>query len=166
MTFVTCDLLDDNAEKSIGVIPPMIDGKYWRHFGGQTRFFGQVVTVKCFEDNSRIKELFATEGCGRVLVVDGGASLRCALLGDMIAQSGVDNGWAGIVISGCVRDVDELIKMPLGVMALAATPQKSVRKGVGDVGLNINIGGVVIRDGAWLYADNNGILISPEPLTA
>ena len=107
-------------------------------YGGNTKFGGEVVTVKCFEDNSRVKELLAThgkddKGNGKVLVVaDGGASMRCALLGDMIAQSAVDNGWAGVIVYGCVRDVDDMGKMPIGVQALiGAIPRKSNRKGVG-----------------------------------
>lgn len=162
--FVTCDLLDDNPDKNIFVIPPSIDGKSFKHFGGRHRFYGQIVTVKCFEDNSKVKELLATSGHGRVLVVDGGASLRCALMGDMIAKSATDNGWAGVVVYGCVRDVDELAKLPLGVMALSAIPKKSVRKGVGEVGICLNIGGISITEGAYLYADNNGVLICVDAL--
>lgn len=162
--FVTCDLLDDNDDKAISVIPPSIDGKRFYQYGGRTSFGGQVVTVKCFEDNSRVKETLATEGAGRVLVVDGGASMRCALLGDMIAKSAKDNGWAGVIVYGCVRDVDELVKMDIGVMALSAIPKKSVRKGLGEVGIPLHIGGVVINDGAWIYADNNGIIVCDEPL--
>lgn len=106
--FITCDLLDDNPECQ--VCAPNMEGKRFFSYGGNTKFGGEVVTVKCFEDNSRVKELLATngkdeKGNGKVLVVDGGASMRCALLGDMIAQSGVDNGWAGVIVYGCVRDV-------------------------------------------------------------
>lgn len=162
--FVTCDLLDDNEDKLIHVIPPMIDGKAWRQYGGVHTFGGQAVTVKCFEDNSRVKELLATDGQGKILVVDGGASMRCALMGDMITKSAVDNGWAGVIISGCVRDVDEIAKMELGVLALASIPKKSVRKGVGETGLPISIGGVTICEGDYIYADNNGIIVSGEKL--
>lgn len=162
--FVTCDLLDDNEDKLIHVIPPMIDGKAWRQYGGISTFGGQAVTVKCFEDNSRVKELLATDGQGKILVVDGGASMRCALMGDMIAKSAVDNGWAGVIISGCVRDVDEIAKMELGVLALASIPKKSVRKGVGETGLPISIGGVTICEGDYIYADNNGVIVSGDKL--
>lgn len=164
LDFVTCDLLDDNADKVIDVVSPSLDGKFFRQFGGRTRFCGRAVTVKCFEDNSRIKELLATDGTDKVLFVDGGASMRCALLGDMIAQSAVDHNWAGVIVYGCVRDVDALATMPLGVMALSAIPKKSVRKGVGEVGVSLSIGGVTIQDGSWIYADNNGILVSAESL--
>ena len=163
--FVTCDLLDNHEDKPLQVITPSLDGKSFKSFGGHTSFGGQVVTVKCFEDNSRVKETLATDGKdkggkGKVLLVDGGASLRCALLGDMIAQSAVDHGWAGVIVYGCVRDVDELATMPLGVMALAAIPKKSVRKGAGEMGLTLSFGGAVIADGDWIYADNNGIIVS------
>lgn len=162
--FVTCDLLDDNSDKAIGVVSPYIDGKSFKNYGGRTSFGGQAVTVKCFEDNSRVKELLATDGDGRVLVVDGGGSIRCALLGDMIAESAVKHGWAGVIVYGCVRDIDAMRQMELGVQALASIPQKSTRKGIGEVGVTLQFGGVTIRDGDYVYADNNGILVAAEPL--
>ncbi|MDO4442016.1 MAG: ribonuclease E activity regulator RraA [Moraxella sp.] len=158
--FVTCDLLDDNEDKDIGVVSPSIDGKFFRNFGGKAAFGGKAVTVKCFEDNSRVKELLATKGDGRVLVVDGGASMRCALLGDMIAKGAVEQGWAGVIVYGCVRDVDELATLDLGVQALGCIPKKSTRKGVGETGIKLHFGGVSICDGDYVYADNNGILVS------
>ncbi len=162
--FVTCDLLDDNSDKAIGVVSPYIDGKSFKNYGGRTSFGGQAVTVKWFEDNSRVNELLATDGDGRVLVVDGGGSIRCALLGDMIAESAVKHGWAGVIVYGCVRDVDAMRQMELGVQALASIPQKSTRKGIGEVGVTLQFGGVTIRDGDYVYADNNGILVAAEPL--
>ena len=164
--FVTCDLLDANEDKPIGVLSTEFDGKSVKSYGGRTSFSGQAVTVKCFEDNSRVKELLATDGAGKVLVVDGGASVRCALLGDMIAKSATDNHWAGIIIRGAVRDVDEIRKLPIGVMALGAIPKKSVRKGVGEAHIDITIGGVTICEGDYVYADNNGILVSAVALSA
>ncbi|MEC7119629.1 MAG: ribonuclease E activity regulator RraA [Pseudomonadota bacterium] len=160
--FVTCDLLDDHPE--LQVCAPSIDGKSFRNFGGRKAFGGQVMTVKCFEDNSRVKELLATEGHGRVLVVDGGASMRCALLGDMIAESAVKQGWAGVVVYGCVRDVDALATLDLGVQALACIPQKSNRKGAGEIDLTVCFGGLTIQSGMYLYADNNGILVADTDL--
>lgn len=162
--FVTCDLLDDNEDKGIQVVSPSLDGKFFRSFGGRKAFGGQAVTVKCFEDNSRVKELLATDGVGKVLVVDGGASMRCALLGDMIAESAVKHGWAGVIVYGCVRDVDALGELDLGVQALGCIPKKSTRKGVGETGVTLNFGGVSIADGAYVYADNNGILVSQVSL--
>lgn len=161
--FVTCDLLDEHPQTQ--VISPSIDGKSFRSFGGRKAFGGEAVTVKCFEDNSRVKELLATEGAGKVLVVDGGASMRCALLGDLIGESAVKHNWAGVIVYGCVRDVDALAQLDLGVQALAAIPQKSNRKGAGETGLTLNFGGVSIALGHYIYADNNGILVSAEKLT-
>lgn len=162
VAFVTCDLLDENPDTQ--VISPSIDGKYFKNFGGRNAFGGEVVTVKCFEDNSRVKELLATDGQGKVLVVDGGASMRCALMGDLIGDSAVENNWAGVIIYGCVRDVDALAQLDLGVQALAAIPQKSNRKGAGETGLELSFGGVTIAQGNFIYADNNGILVSNQPL--
>ncbi|RYZ95992.1 MAG: putative 4-hydroxy-4-methyl-2-oxoglutarate aldolase [Moraxellaceae bacterium] len=161
--FVTCDLLDDHPQTQ--VVSPSIDGKSFKNFGGRKAFGGEVVTVKCFEDNSRVKELLATEGAGKVLVVDGGASMRCALLGDLIGESAVQNHWAGVVVYGCVRDVDALAQLDLGVQALAAIPQKSNRKGAGETGIELHFGGVTIAAGNYIYADNNGILVSASKLT-
>ncbi len=162
--FVTCDLLDDHPELDLQVVTPSMDGKFFQSYGARKTFAGQVVTVKCFEDNSRVKELLATEGAGKVLVVDGGASMRCALMGDLIAESAVKNHWNGVVIYGCVRDVDAIAELDLGVHALAAIPQKSQRKGVGEVDIDLHFGGVSIQSGDYIYADNNGIVISKEKL--
>ena len=163
-TFVTCDLLDDHPEKDLQVVTPSMDGKFFKSYGARQSFAGQVVTVKCFEDNSRVKELLATDGTNKVLVVDGGASMRCALMGDLIGESAVKNNWAGVVIYGCVRDVDALAQLDLGVQALAAIPQKSNRQGAGETGLALNFGGVTIAQGNFIYADNNGILVSNQSL--
>ena len=164
VAFVTCDLLDDNEDKDLQVVSPSIDGKFFRSFGARKTFGGQVVTVKCFEDNSRVKELLATDGTGKVLVVDGGASMRCALMGDMIAESAVKNHWNGVIIYGCVRDVDAIGELDLGVQALACIPQKSTRKGVGETGLTLAFGGVTIAQDDYIYADNNGIVVAKEAL--
>lgn len=164
VAFVTCDLLDDNEDKDLQVVSPSIDGKFFRSFGARKTFGGQVVTVKCFEDNSRVKELLATDGTGKVLVVDGGASMRCALMGDMIAESAVKNHWNGVIIYGCVRDVDAIAELDLGVQALACIPQKSTRKGVGETGLTLSFGGVTIAQDDYIYADNNGIVVAKESL--
>lgn len=164
VAFVTCDLLDDNEDKDLQVVSPSIDGKFFRSFGARKTFGGQVVTVKCYEDNSRVKELLATDGTGKVLVVDGGASMRCALMGDMIAESAVKNHWNGVIIYGCVRDVDAIAELDLGVQALACIPQKSTRKGVGETGLTLSFGGVTIAQDDYIYADNNGIVVAKESL--
>ncbi|OTG82637.1 ribonuclease activity regulator protein RraA [Acinetobacter sp. ANC 5054] len=162
--FVTCDLLDDHPEMDLQVVIPSLDGKFFQSYGARKSFGGQVVTVKCFEDNSRVKELLATDGTGKVLVVDGGASMRCALMGDMIAESAVNNHWNGVIIYGCVRDVDAIAELDLGVHALAAIPRKSNRKGVGETEVELSFGGVSIQSGDYIYADNNGIVIAKEQL--
>lgn len=158
MSFVTCDLCDDHPE-DVCVCEPMFGS-----FGGRSTFGGQIVTVKCHEDNSRVKELLATPGNGKVLVVDGGGSLRCALMGDLIGESAVKNGWEGVVIYGCIRDVDALAELDLGVHALASIPLKSVRKGVGEVDLSVTFAGVTFNAGEYVYADNNGIIASSKKL--
>ncbi len=158
MSFVTCDLCDDHPD-DVRVCEPMFGS-----FGGREAFGGEIVTVKCHEDNSRVKELLATPGKGKVLVVDGGGSMRCALMGDMIGESAVQQGWEGVIVYGCVRDVDALAQLDLGVHALAAIPLKSVRKGVGETGLDITFGGVTFVQGQYVYADNNGVIVATKKL--
>ena len=133
-------------------------------FGGNPCFFGPIATIKCFEDNSRVKEVAATQGDGRVMVVDGGGSLNRALLGDLIAANAVENDWAGFVIFGCVRDVELLATLDLGVHALNRVPLKTDRKGVGETNLPVSFAGVTFNPGDYLYADNNGIVVSTSPL--
>ena len=162
--FVTCDLLDDNPGKDIQTLIPSMDGRFFQSYGARKTFAGQIVTVKCYEDNSRVKELLATDGTGKVLVVDGGSSMRCALMGDMIAESAVKNHWNGVVIYGCVRDVDAIAELDLGVHALASIPQKSNRKGIGEVDVSLYFGSVTFNSGDYLYADNNGIVVAKEKL--
>ena len=154
----TADLYDRYRDK-LRVCAPV-----FRDFGGRIAFAGEAVTVKCFEDNSRIKEALAEPGPGRVLVADCGGSLRCAMLGDLIAACAVANGWAGVVLTGCVRDTAALANMDLGVKALAATPRKSTRRGEGQRDLPVEIAGVWVEPGDWVSADADGVLISAEGL--
>lgn len=156
--FVTPDLCDANPDL-VRVVEPM-----FVNYGGRVAFGGQVVTVKCFEDNSFVKEQLAQPGEGKVLVVDGGGSKRCALLGDIIATSAVKHGWAGVIIYGCIRDVDVIRSLELGVQALATIPLKSHRQGRGDLNIPISFGGVTFRPGDYVYADNNGVIVSSQPL--
>ncbi|MGY1836107.1 ribonuclease E activity regulator RraA [Blastococcus sp. SYSU DS0510] len=132
-------------------------------FGGAVAFSGPIATVKVFEDNTLVKEAVESPGEGRVLVVDGGGSRRCGLVGGNLAVSAATNGWAGIVVNGCIRDADELAGQPLGVRALAAMPRKSQR-GLhsGRAGVPVAFAGVVFRDGEWLCADRDGIVVLPE----
>lgn len=135
-----------------------------RNFGEKKAFGGEIVTVKCFEDNSLVKEHAGNDGTGKVMVVDGGGSLRCALLGDMIAENAVKHHWEGIIIYGCVRDVDALARLDLGVQALASIPIKSHRQGRGDLNINITFGGITFKAGEYVYADNNGVIVSGHTL--
>lgn len=157
MPIVTPDLCDDYPE--IQVVEPG-----FRNFGGVDAFGGAMVTVKCFEDNSVVKEQVATPGEGRVMVVDGGGSNRCALLGDMLAEQAAENGWAGLIVYGCIRDVDIVGRTSLGVQALDSHPRKSHKQGRGDLDIPVTFGGVTFHPGHYVYADNNGIVVSEKPL--
>lgn len=154
----TPDLCDEFAD-GLSVLEPI-----FTNFGGRVHFFGEAVTVKCFEDNSKIKELAGQPGQGRIMVVDGGGSLRRALLGDMIAAHALANGWAGFVIFGCIRDVDEIGAMDLGVQALATHPMKTDKRGLGDINVPVAIAGHTVHPGDWVVCDNNGIVVSPVAL--
>lgn len=157
-TFSTPDLSDQLGD-SARVLDPI-----FRSYGGRQAFCGSVVTVKCFEDNSQVKALAAQPGRNRVMVVDGGGSLRRALLGDLIAAEAQANGWAGLVIYGCVRDVDLLAQLDLGVKAVNTCPVKTVKRGLGDIDVPVCFAGHTIRAGDYLYADNNGILVTESPV--
>ena len=155
-TYATTDLCDANPD--IQVCDPVFQA-----FGGSSSFSGPMATLKVFEDNSLIKEAVESPGNGRVLVVDGGGSKRCGLVGGNLAVSAVQNGWAGIVVYGCIRDAAELAEQPLGVRALAAFPRKSQR-GLhsGQAGIPVIFASVVFREGEWLAADADGIVVLPE----
>ncbi|OMO82626.1 Ribonuclease E inhibitor RraA/Dimethylmenaquinone methyltransferase [Corchorus capsularis] len=134
-------------------------------YGQRRAFSGPIVTVKVFEDNVLVRQLLETRGEGRVLVIDGGGSKRCALVGGNLAQSAQNMGWAGILVNGCIRDVDEINACDIGVRALGSTPLKSNKKAVGDKHVPVYIGGTFIHEGEWLYADSDGILISKMELS-
>ena len=151
--------LCDHFEDQVRVVEPM-----FANFGAKECFSGQIVTLKCYEDNSKVRELVAQDGTGKVLVVDGGGSLRCALLGDMLAEKAVSNGWQGIIIYGCIRDVNAIGEINLGVQALATHPMKTKKRGLGDINLEVQFGGVTFVPGQFVYADNNGILVAPHDL--
>ncbi|MAM86916.1 ribonuclease E activity regulator RraA [Allohahella sp. A8] len=158
MNFSTPDLCDDHG-MDVQVLEPLFS-----NFGGREIFGGEVVTVKCFEDNSIVKEQVDEPGKGKVMVVDGGGSMRASLLGDMLAEKAAQNGWEGLIIYGCVRDVDELADTDLGVQALASIPRKTEKRGLGDLNVPIKIAGVDIQPGDFIYADNNGIIVSKQSL--
>ncbi|SQD78582.1 putative 4-hydroxy-4-methyl-2-oxoglutarate aldolase [Moritella yayanosii] len=152
------DLCDHHFDQ-LSVMEPI-----FQSYGNATIFSGQAVTVKCFEDNSLVKELAGTPGEGRILVIDGGGSIRRALLGDMIAENAVNNGWAGFVIYGAIRDVATINTLNLGVKAITACPVKTEKRGLGDVGIDLHFAGVSIADGDYIYADLNGVVVAKEPL--
>lgn len=157
MTYITPDLCDENPE--VEVLEPMFN-----NYGGKESFGGEIVTVKCFEDNSIVKQQVALPGKGKVMVVDGGGSLRNALLGDMLAEEACKNEWEGIVIYGCIRDVDVIMETNLGVQALGTHPRKTEKKGIGELNVPVKFAGVQINPGAYIYADNNGIIVSEKKL--
>lgn len=157
MRWTTPDLCDAHPE--VAVAEPV-----FRDYGGHAGFCGRIVTLECFEDNSKVRDLVASDGHGKVLVVQGGASLRRSLLGDMLAEKAVANGWSGFVINGCVRDVRALGKLPLGVKALAACPVKTEKLGAGKVDVEVAFAGVVFFPGQWLYADADGVIVAQADL--
>ncbi len=158
INYVTPDLCDAFPNQ-VEVVEPM-----FRNFGGRSSFGGEIVTVKCFEDNSKVKELVDTDGTGKVMVVDAGGSMRRACLGDMLAEKAVSNRWQGIIMYGCIRDVDVIVKLDIGVQALGSHPMKTDKRGVGDIDIPVTFGGVTFTPGHYVYADNNGIIVAPEPL--
>lgn len=158
MTFKTADLCDEFGSM-VEVADPVL-----RDYGGVTAFCGPIATVSVANDNTSVRDRLSEPGAGRVLVVDGGGSLHCALVGDMLAQLAYSNGWAGMVIYGCVRDVEELRTIPVGVKALNSLPRRSEKKGPGFVDVPVTFAGVTFEVGYYLYADADGILISPHRL--
>ncbi|MBA3592024.1 ribonuclease E activity regulator RraA [Methylibium sp.] len=165
--FATCDLCDAHKNDTSGafrVLPPV-----FHSYGGVARFAGPVVTVKCFEDNSLVRQALDEPGSvmtpsgnvGRVLVVDGGASLRRALVGGNIGAAAARNGWAGVVVNGCVRDAAELAACQVGIRALALMPMPPEKRGEGQRDVAVQVQGVWVRPGEWLYADADGIVVMP-----
>lgn len=159
MQIQTADLCDVHEER-VRVVDPMFNS-----YGGLESFGGAIETLKVFEDNSLVRATLETPGNGRVLVVDGGGSMRCALVGDQLAVLAVNNGWAGIIIYGCIRDSVAIGQTRLGVMAIGTHPRKSIKKGVGEAGVPLSFGGVCFKPGSYVYADSDGVILSDEPLS-
>jgi regulator of ribonuclease activity A len=159
MARATADLYDVHGE-SLRVAAPI-----FRDFGGRLVFEGPVAIVKVFEDNSLVRAMLEQPGNGRVLVVDGGGSLRCALVGDMLGELGVKNGWQGMVVYGCIRDSEPLSKMSLGLKAIGTNPRKSIKKGEGDRDVSVRFAEITINPGDYLYADQDGIVVAGCQLT-
>lgn len=168
--FATCDLCDVHKNDATGnfrVLPPV-----FRDFGAVKKFAGSVETVQCFEDNSLVKAALDTQGyvetaqgrISKILVVDGGGSLRKALLGGNLGAAAVRNGWAGVIINGCVRDCDELAVQAVGIRALASHPMPTEKRNQGLAGVPVLVQGVWVRPGDWLYADADGVVVSAMAL--
>ncbi len=158
MSFATADLYDEH-EENVQVATPMFND-----YGGKKKFSGPASTVKVFEDNSLVRATLEEPGEGRVLVVDGEGSLRCALVGDMLAILAKDNGWQGIVVFGCIRDSSVIADIDIGVKALNTNPRKSVKKGVGERVVRLVFADVTINPGDYIYADEDGVVISNSKL--
>ena len=154
-TSVLCDLYAD----TIDVAEPLLT-----NFGGRTSFAGEVVTVKCFESVGLIYKTLEDNGAGKVLLIDGGGSLRRALVNAHIAELAVENNWEGIVINGCVREIDTLEELDIGVQAITAMPVGADDNDIGETDVPVNFAGVTFLPEDFLYADSTGIVISPEPL--
>jgi len=151
--------LCDQFPDLVRVVEPM-----FVNFGGRESFGGEIVTIKAYEDNSLVREQVAEPGEGKVLIVDGGGSMRRAMLGDMLAEKAEQNGWEGILIYGCIRDVNAIGMLNLGVQALGSHPMKTDKRGLGDLNVPLVFGGVTFMPGEYVYADNNGVLVSAQKL--
>jgi regulator of ribonuclease activity A len=158
VTYSIPDLCDDFINE-LQVLEPLFS-----EYGDKEKFCGEIVTIKCFEDNSLVKKTLGTDGTGKVMVVDGGGSLRRALLGDMLAAMAVNNGWQGLVINGCVRDVEILKTIKLGVRALNCHPVRSEKRNEGQLNAPVAFAGANIEPGQYLYADENGIVVAKMKL--
>ena len=158
MNFSVPDICDEYLPQ-LQVLEPLFSP-----YGGRLKFCGEIVTIKCFEDNSLVKQNLATDGTGKVMVVDGGGSLQCALLGDMLGAMAAKNGWQGLVINGCVRDVEILKTIDIGVSALNSYPKKSEKLGIGELNSPIHFAGVNFEPGHYIYADENGMVVAGEKL--
>lgn len=158
MNISTPDLCDEYGDL-VQVAEPVFS-----HFGGVRQFGGEVVTVKCFEDNSKVGEMLRAEGKGRILVIDGGASPRRSLLGDKLATMAMENNWGGIVLYGYLRDVEEIALMSIGVVALGAIPRKTEKRGAGQVNVAIEVAGICVKPGQYIYADGSGVIVAEQAL--
>ena len=155
--FSTPDLSDKNDDARVIEVS-------FNHYGNVKSFCGQIETAVCPDDNSYVKEILEEDGKNRLLFVDGFMSMKCALLGDMLAAKAIDNNWSGIVINGCVRDVEVLSSLSIGIMAIASSPKRSEKKGQGSRSETLNFGNTSINRNDWAYCDQNGILISTKEL--
>jgi regulator of ribonuclease activity A len=156
--FKTADLCDQFSEE-LQICEPI-----FRDYGGNRTFFGRAATIKCFEDNSRVRDRVAERGEGRILVIDAGGSLRRAVLGDLLAEQAVDNGWTGVVLYGCIRDSVAIGAMPIGVKALNTCPLKTDKRNEGQLDVPVRFAGATFHPGDWVYADNDGVIVARRSL--
>ena len=155
----TCDLFDDHADDVTTC------SVQFRDFGARSHFFGPIRTVNCLRDNQLLRSLLDEPGNGSVLIVDGGGSTETALMGDIIAAKAARNDWAGCVIYGAVRDSKALAEIDLGIKALGVNPAKSAKEGIGTLDEAVEFGGATFTPGAWVYCDEDGVLVAPGPLS-
>jgi regulator of ribonuclease activity A len=154
----TADLYDSHSEKVAVADAGLVQ------YGGIKQFYGQAVTLACPLDNTLVGETLNEHGEGKVLVVDAGANIQFAFLGDKLAAKAIKNGWSGIVVHGCIRDIEIIREMNLGVMALGSTPRKTEKKGAGSRDVLVACHGISVNPGDYIYADENGLLCSPTAL--
>ena len=158
LDFSTADLWDEHAEH-LECSQPI-----FKMFGLNHSFYGEIVTLKLFEDNSLVRKTLETHGKGKVLVVDGGASLRCALVGDKLAELAIKNKWEGIIVNGCIRDSSQINNMNIGIKAINTCPVKSIKKNIGELNIPVKFSGVKFIPEQYLYSDCDGVLISKKLL--
>ncbi|MEL6627319.1 MAG: ribonuclease E activity regulator RraA [Bacteroidota bacterium] len=158
MEIVTADLWDEHAP-ALRLLNLEL-----KSYGRHTSFYGEIVTLKVFEDNSWVRRILTEKGEGKVLIIDGGGSRRCALVGDNIAQLAIENGWKGIIVYGCIRDSKVINEMDIGIKAIGTCPVKSIKRNVGVEGESLCIDGTDIAPGTYVYADEDGVLLSAENL--
>lgn len=154
MEYATADLCDKYIDKLQVAEPIFID------FGGNSTFEGEIHTLKVFEDNTLVRAALEKDGTGKVLVIDGGGSFRCALIGDNLAALAIENNWRGIIVYGCIRDSKQIAEMDIGVKALNTNPTKSVKRNEGQENITVRFAGVKFKPGNYLYADDDGIVVS------
>ena len=157
-SFKTTDLYDEHLE-TLQVVAPI-----FRDFGGKPKFSGKIVTLKAVDDNTFLKASFEQDGRGKVLVVDASASMHCAMMGDVMADLGASNGWEGVIINGCIRDSADVAKVHLGVKALGVIPRKTIKRQQGILGVPLYFANVHFNHGAFVYADEDGILVAEQSL--
>lgn len=156
--FTTADLWDEH-ETLLSCVDPIFN-----HFGNKKMFSGKITTIKLFEDNSLVRKQLELDGKGKVLLIDGGASLRCALIGDQLAELAIQNNWEGIIVNGCIRDSEVINAMSIGIKALNTSPVKSVKRNLGEINIPVKFGGITFIPGHYIYVDRDGILVSKNNL--